>query len=69
MMARLAAIPGGKAPNGPADKVRKRVRQSARDWPACVRCGGRETVDARIGNVKNKLCVVCLLSGQRVVVE
>lgn len=49
--------------------MRKRIRKSARDWPACVACGGRETVVAAIGNVKNKLCVACLMGGRRVVVD
>ncbi len=59
----------GKPDASPAGKVRRRVRESARDWPACPSCGGRETIVASTGNVKNKLCVVCLLQGRRVVIE
>jgi hypothetical protein len=69
MMAKLYAVPASKAPDGPADRVRKRVRKSARDWPCCSHCGGREVIAAKIGNVTNKLCVVCLMQGRRVVVE
>lgn len=68
-MPKLYAVPTGKKPDAPADKVRRRAKQSARDWPACRECGGRETVQAAIGNVKNKLCVCCLMQGRRVVVE
>ena len=62
-------IQGTPAPDDPLNRVKKRVRQSARDWPACPHCGGRETITASIGNVKNKLCVVCLMQGRRVVIE
>ena len=58
----------GKPDTSPAGGVRKRVRQFARDWPACSHCGGREVVAASVGNVKNKLCVCCLMQGRRVVV-
>lgn len=68
-MAKLYAVPNAPKPDAPADKVRKRARKSARDWPACSHCGGRETVQASIGNVKNKLCVCCLMQGRRVVIE
>lgn len=69
MMAKLYAVPRATKPDSPADKSRRRVRQSARDWPACPHCGGREVVQAAIGNVKNKLCVACLMKGRRVAVE
>ncbi|QLQ28512.1 MAG: hypothetical protein HZT39_09800 [Pseudoxanthomonas sp.] len=59
----------GKPDTSPAGQVRRRTRESARDWPACPHCGGREVVQAKIGNVKNDLCVACLLTGKRVVVE
>jgi len=59
----------GRPDETPAGKVRKRTRQSARDWPACPHCGGRETVPAKIGNVSNKLCVACLLQGRRSIIE
>lgn len=68
-MAKLYVVPPSKKPDAPADKARRRVRESARDWPACSACGGREVVAAKIGNVSNKLCVSCLLQGRRVVVE
>ena len=66
-MAKFRVIQGGPD-TSPAGKVRKRVRKSARDWPACV-CGGREVVVAKIGNVSNKLYVACLMAGRRVVVQ
>lgn len=68
-MAKLYAVPPGPKPDGPAERVKRRARKSARDWPACSQCGGRETVPASIGNVKNKLCVCCLMAGRRVVVD
>lgn len=37
--------------------------------PACRNCGGSETVAAKIGNVTNRLCVICLMQGRRVVVD
>lgn len=53
----------------PTAKVRKRLREAkVRALPQCDACGGRETIDARIGAVKSKLCVACLISGRRVVV-
>jgi hypothetical protein len=67
-MPRLRVIKGGPDLS-PAGQVRRRARQSARDWPACPHCGGRETIQAKIGNVKNDLCVACLLTSKRVVVE
>lgn len=66
-MPKFAIVKGG-APD-PGAAVKKRVRKSARDWPCCRECGGRETVQAKIGNVSNKLCVACLLQGRRVVIE
>jgi len=59
----------GKPDASPAGQVRRRARESARDWPHCPHCGGREVIPARTGNVKNDLCVACLLAGKRVVVE
>ena len=59
----------GAPDTSPQGQVRRRVRESARDWPVCPHCGGREVITASIGNVKNKLCVVCLTQGRRVVVE
>ena len=67
-MAKLYAVPPGPKPDGPAERVKRRARKSARDWPACPD-GHREVITARIGNVSNKLCVACLLLGRRVVVE
>jgi hypothetical protein len=58
----------GRPDESPAGQVRKRSRASARDWPACSHCGGREVIAAKIGNVTNKLCVCCLTQGRRVVV-
>lgn len=67
-MAKFRVIQGGPD-TSPAGKVRSRVRASARDWPHCPHCGGREVIAAKIGNVSNKLCVVCLMQGRRVVVD
>lgn len=68
-MAKLYPVPTAPKPDTAADKVRRRARKSARDWPCCGTCGGRETIVARIGNVSNKLCVACLTAGRRVVVS
>lgn len=68
-VAKLYPVPSAPKPDTPADRVRKRVRKSARDWPCCSQCGGREVVTASLGNVRNKLCVVCLAAGRRVVIE
>lgn len=59
----------GKPDSSPAGQVRRRTRESARDWPHCPHCGGREVIQAKTGNTKNDLCVACLLTGKRVVVE
>jgi hypothetical protein len=70
MMGRLRVIDGTPPPDTPAERVRARIRKTKTPGIAqCVRCGGRETIRATIGNVSNKLCVCCLLQGQRVVVE
>ena len=76
---RFHVIDGTKAPDTPAEEVRKRVR--AMPKPAtmiqCHRCGGREVIESKIGvlmkngkptgGTKALLCVVCLLNGERVV--
>jgi transcription elongation factor Elf1 len=60
----------GKPDNSTAGQVRKRTRQSARDWPACPHCGGRATIVESTGNVKNKLCSMCAIyHNRRVVIE
>jgi hypothetical protein len=66
---KLYSIPGTPPPDTPTERVRKRMRDSARHWPHCPRCGGRETVSAKIGNVRSNLCVCCLMRGERVVIE
>jgi hypothetical protein len=69
-MPNLRVIDGGGEPVTPANAVRKRVRaKRQRDLPQCTHCGGRETIVASAGNVRNKLCVVCLTQGRRVVVS
>lgn len=78
---RFHVIDGTKAPDNPAEEVRRRVR--AQPKPAtmvqCHRCGGREVIESKIGilmkngkptgGTKALLCVVCLLKGERVVVS
>lgn len=69
-MPRLRVIDGTKPPDTPAEQVRERLRKTkAPHMPQCHRCSGRETITASIGKTRNKLCVVCLMAGQRVVVE
>jgi hypothetical protein len=77
---RFHVIDGTKAPDTPAEEVRKRVR--AMPKPAtmvqCHRCGGREVIETKIGvlmkngkptgGTKALLCVCCLLKGERVVI-
>jgi hypothetical protein len=70
-MAKLYVIEGTKPPDDSApEQVIKRARASAKKYmPACRNCGGSETVAAKIGNVTNRLCVICLMQGRRVVVD
>jgi hypothetical protein len=69
-MPRLRVIDGTKPPDTPAQRVRERVRKVAvPHLPSCRSCGGHETITASVGKTKNKLCVVCLLQGRRVVIE
>jgi transcription elongation factor Elf1 len=69
-MVSLRVIDGTKPPDSPAEQVRARVRKTKTPHLArCHRCGGHETITASIGKTRNKLCVVCLIGGQRVVVE
>jgi hypothetical protein len=68
-MRKFHVVDGGAEPVSPAAKVRKRLRESrVKALPQCAACGGRETIDTRIGAVKQRLCVCCLLQGRRVVV-
>jgi hypothetical protein len=70
---KLHVIQGTQAPETPAAKVRKRVKAMPKpaSMPQCSRCGGREYIEAKIGAgktaTKQKLCVICLLQGQRIV--
>ena len=70
---RFTVIDGTPAPETPAEQVRKRVRAMPRPkaMPQCGRCGGREYIEAKIGIGKSvskqKLCVLCLMGGERVV--
>lgn len=70
---RLTVIQGTPAPDTPAEQVRKRVRAAPKPpaMPQCARCGGREYIEAKIGAgkgaTKQKLCVICLMKGERVV--
>lgn len=63
-MPKFRVIEGGAAP---AVKRKRAPRQ--KNLPQCHKCHGRETVQASIGNVRNRLCVACLMKGERVVVE
>lgn len=70
---KLHVIQGTPAPDTPAEQVRKRVRAMLRpaDMPQCHRCGGREYIESKIGAgkgaTKQRICVGCLLKGERVV--
>lgn len=70
-MPRFDVIDGTPPPDTPLERGRKRMRKAKvpGGGPSCHRCGGRETITATIGKVKNKLCVACLLTGHRSVVE
>ncbi|HET9819642.1 MAG TPA: hypothetical protein VFP92_10815 [Rhodanobacteraceae bacterium] len=73
-------IEGTPPPDTPMERERKRIR--AMPKPAamvqCHRCGGREVVETKIGvmsrdgkasgGTKQRLCVACLMRGERVVV-
>lgn len=76
MTFRRNALPFAKMPKfrvidgGPPEGAKKRARaKRIRDMPRCRNCGGGETLVATIGNVRSKLCVICLMQGRRVVVE
>lgn len=70
---RLTIIQGTPAPDTAQEQVRKRVRAAPKPpaMPQCHRCGGREYIEAKIGAgkavTKQKLCVCCLMKGERVV--
>jgi len=62
------AVVQGTPDESPAGQVRKRVRKSARDWPACPHCGGRSHLTERTGNITNKICSTCAIVDRRRVV-
>lgn len=65
-MANFRVIDGGPPPDSPAERVRAKARKRRQpNLPQCSHCAGREYVTAKIGGVSNKLCVVCLMQGQR----
>lgn len=70
---RFHVIDGTPAPDTPAEQVRKRVRAMPKPaaMPQCPRCGGREYIETKIGAgrsaTKQRLCVLCLMKGERVV--
>lgn len=70
---RLHVIDGTPAPDTAQERVRNRVRGAPKPaaMPQCARCGGREYIEAKIGSgktvTKQKLCVLCLMKGERVV--
>lgn len=69
-MPKFTVIDGFKPPSSATEHVRERIRKIKVSYrPQCHGCGGRETITASIGEARNKLCVVCLMGGQRVVVE
>lgn len=71
----LHVIDGTPAPDTTQEQVRKRVRGAPKpaSMPQCNRCGGREYIEAKIGAgkavTKQRLCVLCLMKGERVVVS
>lgn len=72
---RLHVIDGTPAPDTAQERVRRRVRGAPKpaEMPQCHRCGGREYIEAKIGAgkavTKQKLCVCCLLQGQRIIMS
>lgn len=69
----LHVIHGTPAIETPVETVRKRVKAMPKppEMPQCNRCGGREYIEAKIGAgkmvTKQRLCVLCLMKGERVV--
>ena len=75
----LHVVDGTLAPDSPTEKVRRRLRATAK--PAamlqCHRCAGREVVETKVGvllengkptgGTKALLCATCLIRGERVV--
>ena len=67
-MPRFTVIDGTPSPDSPTERIRTKYRASRMDGiPQCPRCGGREYVVAKIGKASNKLCVLCLTRGERIV--
>ena len=78
-MPKLHVIEGTQPPDTPAERVRRRVRRSAKPdvMLECRRCGGREIIETRIGalyrngrvsgGTRQYLCALCLSRGERVV--
>ena len=70
---RFHVIDGTPPPDSPTEELKKRLRSRPRPqgMPQCPRCGGREYIEAKIGAgkavTKQKLCVICLMKGERVV--
>lgn len=65
-MTRFRVIDGTPAPDTPAERVRRRMRESAdKRRPHCTSCGGHEYIVAQNGRARAKLCVVCLMQGRR----
>ena len=73
---RLHSVPPAPKPDDPGTVLRERIKRMPK--PAamlqCPRCGGREVVETKVGvtasggGTKQRLCVVCLMRGERVVV-
>jgi len=70
---RFTVIEGSKPPDTPAEQVRERVRKAPKPqaMPQCHRCGGREYIETKIGAgktaTKQRVCFLCTMKGERVV--
>lgn len=79
-MSRFHVIEGTPAPDTPLGQMRKRVRAMPKppEMLQCLRCGGREMIETKIGmmlkngkatgGTKQVLCASCFGRGERVVV-
>jgi len=70
---RFHVIQGTPAPQTEAEQVRERVRKMPKPqaMPQCHRCGGREYIETKIGAgkgaTKQRVCFLCAMKGERVV--
>lgn len=77
-MPKLHVIDGTPAPDTPVERVRAKLRKTAKaELLQCHRCGGREVIQTKVamtyqagrakGGTVQILCAACFMKGERVV--